>query len=115
MALQHINETKLASIIAEFFAIVEYCSAHGGLSIRETDGEWQDASAIMARETGIPATRVHNNMIAYAAQHYGADWLAAFTVHTAKPSDTKWNIRTLANVACEKVMRPDQHNLQLRR
>ena len=115
MALQHINEAKLASIIAEFFAIVEYCSAHGGLSIRETDGEWQDASGIMARETGIPAPRVHNDMITYAAQHYGADWLADFTAQTAKRGDTKWNIRTLANVGCEKVMRPDQHNRQPRK
>ncbi len=115
MQPKYLNETKLASIIAEFFAIVEHCSTHGGLSIRETDGEWQDASGIMARETGIPATRVHNVMIAYAAQNYGADWLAGFTVHTAKPGDTKWNIRTLANVACEKVMRPDQHNHQQRR
>lgn len=112
MALQHLNEAKLAFIIAEFFVIIEHCSTHGGLSIRETDGEWQDASGIMARETGLPAPRVHNDMIAYATQHYGADWLAGFTIHTAKQGDTKWNIRTLAIVACEKVMRPDQHNHQ---
>jgi hypothetical protein len=114
MSLQHLNETKQASIITEFFAIVEYCSTHGGLSIRETDGEWQDASGIMARETGLPPSRVHADMITYAALHYGADWLASFTAHAARPGDTKWNIRTLANVACEKIMRPDQHNHQRR-
>jgi hypothetical protein len=48
-------------------------------------------------------------MTAYAAQHYGADWLTWFSAHAGKPGNTRWNIRTLANVACEKVMRPDQH------
>lgn len=105
----YLNDSKLAAIIAEFFAILEYCSTHEGLSIRETDGEWMDASGIMARETGLPASRVHDNMTAYAAQHYGTDWLTWFSTHAGKPGNTRWNIRTLANVACEKVMRPDQH------
>ncbi len=91
MSLQHLNTSKLASIIAEFFVIIEYCSTHGGLSIRETDGEWQAVSGIMARETGIPATHVQNDMIAYATQNYGANWLAGFTAHAARPGDTKWS------------------------
>lgn len=109
MSPKYLNDAKLAFIIVEFFAMIEYCSAQKGLSIRASDGAWRDASAIMARETGLPASRVHDDMTAYAAQHYGADWLTWFSAHAGKPENTRWNIRTLANVACEKVMRPDQH------
>uniref|UniRef100_E6QVX0 Uncharacterized protein n=1 Tax=mine drainage metagenome TaxID=410659 RepID=E6QVX0_9ZZZZ len=113
MQPRYLNETRLASIIAEFFVMVEYCCTHGELSLRETDCEWQDASKIMARETGIPVTRVHDDMTAYAAHQYGTAWLDMFTAQHGEPYGAKRSIRTLANVACEKILRSGQKHHRL--
>ncbi|EGQ63673.1 hypothetical protein GGI1_20888 [Acidithiobacillus sp. GGI-221] len=110
MQPRYLNESRLAPLIAEFLMMVDYCSTHGGLFIRETDDAWQDASGIMARETGIPVTRVHNDMVAYAAHHYGASWLSGFTASQTQAGNDKWNTRTLANVACEIILRPNHYN-----